>query len=203
MRFLINYHNFITLKLVLIVLILNWIWRKKRIINRPKEQRQINKYIIISIILLLIPFNLIFANFKTPIKAYEYYFPGDRIWKVEENKNEAYVLATSDSFLYCYVKKDHKWKLQSEGENNWSQFEWYNIRVSRIPGMDIVGVGVFYPKSNSSQIKVSDSLGTKFDDIVIDKGRFDEGYAHVAIIHGAIDENYTLNINGKEFKPLG
>lgn len=169
--------------------------------------------IFCSIFISIIPIECLFIRFKSVDDIFKFFQPNYSIIKKYEYDDYAYVLfGNRRIFHICYyIKENNNWKIENiliKGHFIKKTKIEDNIlfHVYRIPNKDSLAIIVeYYAKDSENFIelaksKVSDSLSSEFYTIVDKKYNGVNGVSQITILNGKIDEDYTIYINGKEYR---
>ena len=201
-----NYISFRIIIFVVLVLI-------TFIIFKYTKNNYIKKYFFIFEIVLFVfiriyPIENNLFKFKTVDDAFNYYwFPSGTIKKKYEYDKYAYIVyddyKTDVPGLMYFTKKDgsyHINNLITRGMGNDKMYGEFWLSYIRIPNSNSVVISVsYFPFKNEEMIKITDSLSSKFETF---KSKDNDNYIKIAIINKKVDSNYTLYVNGKEYKPF-
>lgn len=201
-----NYISFRIIIFVVLVLI-------TFVIFKYTKNNYIKKYFFIFEIILFIfiriyPIENNLFKFKTVDDAFNYYwFPSGTIKKKYEYDKYAYIVyddyKTDVPGLMYFTKKDgsyHINNLITRGMGNDKMYGEFWLSYIRIPNSNSVVISVsYFPFKNEEMIKITDSLSSKFETF---KSKDNDNYIKIAIINKKVDSNYTLYVNGKEYKPF-
>lgn len=201
-----NYISFRIIIFVVLVLI-------TFVIFKYTKNNYIKKYFFIFEIILFIfiriyPIENNLFKFKTVDDAFNYYwFPSGTIKKKYEYDKYAYIVyddyKTDVPGLMYFTKKDgsyHINNLITRGIGKNKMYGEFWLSYIRIPNSNSVVISVsYFPFKNEEMIKITDSLSSKFETF---KSKDNDNYIKIAIINKKVDSNYTLYVNGKEYKPF-
>lgn len=201
-----NYISFRIIIFVVLVLI-------TFIIFKYTKNNYIKKYFLIFEIVLFVfiqiyPIENNLFKFKTVDDAFNYYwFPSGTIKKKYEYDKYAYIVyddyKTDVPGLMYFTKKDgsyHINNLITRGIGRDKMYGEFWLSYIRIPNSNSVVISVsYFPFKNEEMIKITDSLSSKFETF---KSKDNDNYIKIAIINKKVDSNYTLYVNGKEYKPF-
>ncbi len=152
--------------------------------------------VILSLIIMIFPFENLFLKFSSPEQAFRYTATHCKIIKIVEEKNTALVIyADNDSETATLITKcDGKWKAPF----------WHNDQIlSRLETHEIY---LITKEKNSSNFyititvdadtkTVSDNMGSVFENY----SRNDYWTDYVAYVEGC-NENYIINIDDKSYQ---
>lgn len=207
MKFLVNYYTIRIALTVLISIILIILF--KFVLKKNTKKVKIIKLLIVVILYVAIwniPFEKWLIKFENVEDAFEYHYPKGKIIKKYIYDDYAYIFYSNDGPVnFIYYIKNNGWKFDNDftmGNGRLKVFDGYSILINEIKGKGIVGIAIVYPEIINKNASITDSLSTSFDRIIYNDGSNWTMYAHIAIINGMIDNDYTLNINGKEYKPF-
>lgn len=136
-----------------------------------------------------------------------YYFPSGTIIKKYEYDNYAYIVyddyKTDVPGLMYFTKKNDNWHINNlitKGMANDKMITYFWISVIEIPNMNSAAIAVYYkPFSKNENVKITDSLSSNFETF---RRENDDNDVYVAIINEKVNSDYTLYVNGKEYKPF-
>lgn len=201
-----NFYTFRTLITILIFIIVVLIY--KFFIKKKSKNTNRIKVLILLIIYIIIwefPFERFIMKFDTVEDAFNYYFPSDKIIKQYVYDDYAYVLCGKSNTFNYYVKSNSSWGFDNPFKRGYGKLKTINgyfIQINEIKGKNVTGIAVIYPNFINNDVVVNDSLSSSFDKVVYDKDKEYVTYAYIAIIDAKLDNNYTLNINGQDYKVL-
>lgn len=199
-----NYYT-IRLTVTLLIFILLFVVDRivvKRIFANIKQILCI--FCFILVIIYFFPFEKIFAKFDSVEKAFDYYFPNSDLVEKYIFDNYAFILyfnGKSTSFTH-FEKSNGNWYYSSSIGWN-SKGKIYDNRylgiIHYISKENVTGVVVIFSGTDKDKSYVGDSLSSEFDKVVYNNGQLN---AYVAIVDTKLDDNYSININGKDYVPL-
>lgn len=183
------------------------------VIFKYTKNNYIKKYFFIFEIILFIfiriyPIENNLFKFKTVDDAFNYYwFPSGTIRKKYEYDKYAYIVyddyKTDVPNLMYFTKRNgsyHINNLITRGMGKDKMYGDFWLTYIRIPNSNYVVISIsYFPFENEEMIKITDSLSSKFETF---KSEDNDNYIKIAIINKKVDSNYTLCINGKEYKPF-
>ena len=201
--------NYISFRIIIFVVLVLVTF----IIFKYTKNNYIKKYFFIFEIILFIfiriyPIENNLFKFKTLDDAFNYYwFPSGTIKKKYEYDKYAYIVyddyKTDVPGLMYFTKKDgsyHINNLITRGIGRDKMYGEFWLSYIRIPNSNSVAISVsYFPFKNEEMIKITDSLSSKFETF---KKEDSDNYLKIAIINKKVDSNYTLYVNGKEYKPF-
>lgn len=204
---IINYYTLRFLIIVIISLILllihQYLKKKKRLINN-------RAFLIMLLIIILVicysPIDRFFVKFSTPTEVFEYYYPSEKIIKKYEYNDYCYIVTLGDKQshdLISIVKKGNYWKfdnLTQKGSGTHKDYDRYRVYINEINELEITGITINYPSYYAKNIIIKDSIDSSFDIVTYDINEEWSNYSHTTIINGQLPQDYTLIIDGKEYK---
>lgn len=180
--------------LVTIIMIVIIIKVKKFRLNKVFYVRLIKYILILYVVLLLIPFDSYFYKLEDKNSFIKYRLPYYDIYAVGINNNYLYSIYNSDSDDYYNVAVFNNKNNKISTENlmlisRYITMPDYKVTFGTIDETDKTIIVIY---SKLSEINYFDSKGTVFDKFETNDMKF-----YVTIIDN-IDENYFINIMGKE-----
>lgn len=176
-------------------------------------------FYIIYMIIWFVPYEGTIVKFSKADDVISHFIKKDKVIKKYEYDDYVYVLYKNNAgvpeFKYFLKDKDNGWRLGNilyEGKGKTIMYEDNFVSIIEIPSRNSIGVEIYCPHiKKDEKYQISDSLGSKFYTIThydsesknINKNyREKYGKIYVSIINKTIDDDYTLYMDGREYKPF-
>lgn len=174
-------------------------------------------FIIICSIIWYFPYEGTILKFSNVDNIITHFIEKDKIIRKYVFDDYAFVLYNYDDNL---IPKFMSFSKNEKGEwtaNNMSYFSKekmvtaYNnlILVSKIPSKNSVAIEIYSPYAiKDEEYQISDSLNSKFDTFIDTRLKYKnlenkyDNIVNVVILDEEVDQNYTLYLNGREYKPF-
>lgn len=174
-------------------------------------------FIIICSIVWIFPYERTILKFSNVDNIIDHFIEKDKIIKKYEYDDYVYVLYESSpnlipTFLSFSKNKKGNWKANNMPYITKERFVTvYDnaIWITRIPSKNSIAIEIYhYYLLSGEEYKISDSLNSKFDTFLDERPKYKNienkynNLINVVILHEKVDKDYTLYLNGKEYKPF-
>ncbi len=213
---IINYKTTSTLFGILLIILFFIIYymvfhKKNNIIAKALSNTTIRTIacLVYLLIVSFIPFDKIFFTFDTPEDLLKFHYPNSKIKKIYDYDDYVFIIFSpkkGKEQLTSYIRKENSWtvdntKNKNIGINNYQYF----ISISKSTQKNISSISVdFFTETKGSKI-IKDSLSSNFDEFITKTSSDEDNvttylYTYFTIVEGKLDKNYTITIDGKEYK---
>ena len=217
--------NYIISRLIIIsVIILFFLILKIKFFGKI-TLKKILPFIIIILFVLFIPFDSLVFKFSDLTQAFHYYIPTSKIIKKYQYDDYAFIIYKNpfnSTNTITYLTKEHgNWKIKNISNQNMGyskRTDFGSTTIVKIPNSDAFAVEVTYATLHKKDKNIYDSLSSDINVYYVEENNSprnspskDEKYLAylntIIIIFDEkqaqkVDDNYTLHINGKDYKIL-
>lgn len=161
-----------------------------------KDIRFISIISVISLAIIILPYDRVFIKFDSIDKLFNYYYPKVDIIKVYEYDEHAYILyKNNDTYTFINLTKDNdKWTLKNSLLNH-SQVGVEDNKIIAVNEIKDKGMMAIFILSLNDTMEIEDSINTKFDLI-----KNDNASCYIGIIEKDYDNNYKIIVDDNEYK---
>ncbi len=221
-----DYYDLRILIFFIVLIIATFVLIKYKIykmINKKVKNSFVTIIILISIftiiydIIWIFPYEGTILKFSNVDNIINHFIEKDKIIKKYKYDDYAYVLYESSAdlipkFLSFSKNKKGNWKVNSMPYITKERFVTaYDNRIwiTRIPSKNSIAIEIYHSYLlNGEEYKISDSLDSKFDTFFDERPKYKNienkynNLINVVILDEKVDQDYTLYLNGKEYKPF-
>ncbi len=145
-------------------------------------------------------------KFKTVEQYFHYYYPTEGLKKSYIYENYAYIFYEDDGFnkIISMIKENGTWKLDKGIKESKRNYKEYIIHISENSLKNSAIVVISGIMDECSAIQITDTLSSSFDIIKL-KDNVSNGKTYISeitFINQRLDKNYTIFIDGEEYKPF-
>ena len=202
--------NYIFIRIVIFILLI----LLTRVAFRYISSENVKKYYFITITVLFIsiciyPIENKLIKFNSSANAFSYYYPTSKIMKKYEYNDYAYIVFEmkgdgGPGFMHL-IKENGTWKINNlltKGRVLHKMYAGCSMAIIKLKENDSIGIALYHIFTDGIDGKISDSLSSDFEKFVTDMDEFSQLNVDVVILNEKVDKNYTIYLNGKEYKPF-
>ena len=204
--------NYILFRIIIFVLLILLIQILFNYVNHGKIK---NIIYIITIIALFIsiciyPIENNLLKFKSIDKAFKYYYPTAKILNKYDYEEYAYIVYKDIKYdspgLMYLIKENGTWKINNlltKGNAKSKIYTGCFISIIKLPKMNSTGIIVHHSVIKKLEDgKISDSLSSDFETYISNENKDTQHNTDIVILNDKIDENYTIYLDGREYRPF-
>lgn len=180
----------------------------------PESKKRMSKVsrVIAKVTYFLVAFGILLFKyeelliFKTPQEILNYHYPFNKVVKIYDYKDYVYLLFHNiydDSYsMEHYEKQNKKWISTDSNEDTILFNNYCHANISQIKDKNVIGIEISCFGKKDNPLLIEDSLLSTFESYGIrdDEDENEFYYIYFTTVKGKLDKDYTITINGKEYK---